>query len=124
MSCIEWKEGKLKRGYGQVRLGKKMYLAHRLAYRIFKGPLRQTQVVCHKCDNPSCINPEHLFVGTQTDNMQDAALKGRLVRVKKTHCKRGHELKEGNTVGRRSCRICHAKNVARRYREMKGKKNG
>lgn len=59
-------------GYGQfgIRAGK-VDLAHRVAYRLYKGEIHEGQCVRHKCDNPSCVNPDHLEIGTQADNMKD-----------------------------------------------------
>lgn len=57
--------------------GKKSLLAHRVAYELANGPIPSGQYVCHRCDNPRCVRPDHLFLGTQTDNMQDMARKGR-----------------------------------------------
>jgi len=55
-----------------------MYKTHRYAYEYFNGPLEKDLLVCHKCDNPSCVNPEHLFKGTTQDNIDDKIKKGRL----------------------------------------------
>lgn len=75
--CWEWQKSKNKNGYGQIRLGKTMVRTHRLSYQLFKGPIPVKMHVCHSCDNPSCINPDHLWVGTQKDNMKDMVNKGR-----------------------------------------------
>lgn len=64
--------------YGVVRAKRKNYLAHRLAYEIFKNELPGNKYVCHSCDTPRCINPDHLFLGTQTENMFDAKTKKRM----------------------------------------------
>lgn len=52
--------------------------AHRFAFELFVGPIPRGSVVCHKCDTPLCVNPDHLFVGTQADNLRDGILKGRI----------------------------------------------
>jgi hypothetical protein len=65
-------------GYGVVFVKGKLVRAHRVAYALFKGKIPRGKGVCHHCDNPRCINPEHLFICTQKENMQDAVSKGRM----------------------------------------------
>lgn len=63
--------------YPAMRVGKESIPRHRIAYELFVGPVPDGLCVLHKCDNPRCINPDHLFIGTQKDNMEDMRMKGR-----------------------------------------------
>lgn len=82
--CWEW-IGTKRRGYGRTTTGsrtdgtRKSISAHRLSYQLFKGDIPPGYEICHKCDNPSCINPDHLFAGTRQDNVDDREKKGRNV---------------------------------------------
>lgn len=80
--CWEWNAYRARTGYGLVRLSSDKHgmprYTHRLAYELAKGPIPEGMEVCHSCDNPPCINPDHLFLGTRRDNMRDAVRKGRV----------------------------------------------
>lgn len=75
--CWEWNSRKDKNGYGVFTLNKKPVKAHRYSYELYNGPIINSLHVLHKCDNPSCINPAHLFLGTAADNAKDRNNKGR-----------------------------------------------
>ena len=74
--CWEWQGAKNKKGYGRLAQG----LTHRLMYALWFKEEPGDRFVCHHCDNPGCINPTHLFLGTHQDNMEDAYQKGRIQR--------------------------------------------
>jgi hypothetical protein len=82
--CWEW-NGTKYHGYGRICVGSRVdgtrhtVHTHRLSYELNFGPIPDGMEICHKCDNPSCINPEHLFIGTRQDNVNDRERKGRNV---------------------------------------------
>ena len=79
--CWLWTRSTAK-GYGTIRIGgneRKMVRVHRVSYEHFVGPIPNGLFVCHKCDVRHCVNPDHLFVGTNSDNVQDCVKKGRLI---------------------------------------------
>ncbi len=85
-TCWIWKAGQDQDGYGTTRAANKKTRAHRLAWQLANGqPPPADLLVLHRCDNPSCVRPDHLFLGTNRENMQDAAEKGRLPRGERQH---------------------------------------
>ena len=116
LDCWVW-QGCVIRRYGGIKIAGKMKRAHRISWELTNGPIPDGLFVCHHCDVPLCINPDHLFLGTHTDNMRDMIKKGRKSKIvwntNKTHCKQGHTFNEQNTryyvwkdKEHRCCRTC------------------
>ncbi len=78
--CWPWTASKQHGGYGQFRAEGKKHKAHRVAWEQTQGPIPAGKHMLHHCDNPSCCNPAHLFIGTNADNIQDKVNKGRQVK--------------------------------------------
>lgn len=127
--CWVFQGYKNDQGYGKIVCKKFFHreqLAHRISYLLHNStiPLKG-QCVLHKCDNPSCVNPSHFFVGDRDLNNKDRAKKGRSVTptMNLTHCKRGHEFTLENTIirntGTRLCRTCVNVNTKNRYHKNK-----
>lgn len=91
--CWEWMGAKDDKNYGTISTfrGEPPYKAHRLSYEMFCGPIPENMLIRHRCDNPICVNPHHLEIGTQFDNMQDASKRGRLNPNSLLNLKPGHD---------------------------------
>jgi|MDSZ01.2.fsa_nt_gb hypothetical protein len=145
--CWEWAGPKNHYGYGVLSTGGrngKSVLAHRYSWELHNGPLPigdgyHGTVVRHKCDNRSCVNPEHLEIGSQKDNVADMDKRGRRVSNPrsgpehhnggKTHCINGHEFNDKNTythpkTGHRYCKVCKSDKAKAARRKERGNKFG
>lgn len=132
-ACWEWSGSRNGQGYGLFWNGKRNIGAHRFAWMLMHGDPGQMNV-CHKCDNPPCVRPDHLFLGTTADNVRDMWVKGRnkasitAKLASKTHCPRGHPYSAENLmVGRqgrggikRMCRACYRSRSNRQKLEKRG----
>lgn len=111
--CWNWQRHKNSKGYGVVCFRGKTASAHRVSATLFSGfdfdsPLH----ILHRCDNPSCVNPKHLFAGGNVENQRDSVLKGRHHSVRVASCPNGHPYSGDNlyihpTTKARACRECH-----------------
>lgn len=120
--CLEWRGPCDPKGYGKVNGGK---LAHRVSYQLAKGDPGEACVL-HRCDNPPCIEPDHLFLGTRGDINRDTAAKGRHAGMSATHCPHGHEFTPDNIYRepkhplRRRCRACIRERSRKYAQRQKG----
>lgn len=123
-------------GYGEIRIqGRGRVLTHRLSYELFCEPIPAGKFICHKCDNRACVNPHHLYAGTQSDNMRDMHQRGRHpndVKPFEKKCARGHRYSLENTLlktrpdGRtyRRCKICRLESERHRSKTRKALTKG
>jgi len=109
--CWEWTaSGDGIYGYGHLVIAGRIEKAHRVSWEIHHGPISPGLWVLHECDNPPCVRPDHLFLGTAATNAADRNRKGRGAMQQKTHCPQGHPYAGENLYvrpdGKRICREC------------------
>jgi len=106
--CWLWvnRKGVPANDYGRINLGNKHLKAHRVSWEIHFGIIPEGLEICHKCDNPPCVNPDHLFIGTKSDNQKDSWNKGRHLPVDNRGEKCGmHKLTENQVLTIRKLRV-------------------
>jgi hypothetical protein len=106
--CWNWTGAHEPRGYGITTYNGKLEYVHRIAAILWMSYSPESKLhVLHRCDNPSCFNPKHIFLGTRSDNMRDCVVKGRHSMVRKTACPKGHPYATyRDKLGRRFCPTC------------------
>lgn len=109
--CWVWRGRCLQSGYGQLIVKKKVLLAHRVAFELTHGHIPPGLEICHRCDNPPCVNPAHLFCGSHADNMRDMKTKGRQSRGARPY-RDGHRNAKLNADSVREIRSLHQQGMS------------
>ncbi len=119
--CWIWVGASVEAGYGVIRIDGKNRRAHRISYECYVGEIPEGLIIRHKCDVVSCINPDHLELGTQTDNVADRDKRGRHGNNKITHCPKGHPYSGDNLYmnGKRRCCVICSRAATKEWRKNK-----
>jgi len=119
--CWVWTAGKDWDGYGEFSIKHRPIKAHQFSWIVTNGSIPKGLFICHHCDNPSCVRPDHLFLGTAKDNYQDSVVKGRASHHganRKNICIHGHAFTKENTHinpnGHQICRTCKREEMRKR----------
>lgn len=124
--CWECDLTKIGIGYPKITVGGKTFRAHRIAYELFNGEIPDGMFVLHDCDNPTCVNPAHLHLGTQTENMRERSQRGRAPTAERNHNTKltveqatriKHELRAGEAMRKLSRKYGVARNAIRNIRD-------
>lgn len=115
-SCWVWTGSRVNGKYGKIYFMGRTHLATHVAWFFEHGKFPERgDHVCHSCDNPPCVNPNHLWLGTGSANQNDSVKKGRHASTKKSRCIHGHTLKDAFIYrGKRECRTCRKEKYSRR----------
>jgi hypothetical protein len=122
--CVLWHLSLNMAGYGQKVVRGKLWLAHRWVWTQANGPIPEGMQINHHCDTPACVNLDHLYLGTQSDNTRDQIERGRWVppSPRKERCVNGHLFAEAEVIrpnGSRYCRECHRASKLASYHRRK-----
>lgn len=118
--CWPWTASVNNHGYGRISTTRAAgpVFAHRASYALANGALSEGQIVCHRCDNPRCVNPAHLYAGSYAQNTADMMSRGRHRSARITACPKGHRYAPGSfyVYRGRQCRICSIERASEKRR--------
>jgi len=119
-SCWLWVASKNANGYGVFWVSKKNVYAHRYCWTTFNGEIPKGKVICHSCDTPSCVNPDHLFISTQKGNLEDMVLKNRSAKGEKHRsAKYPHLILKGEQIGNSKLKASEVEEIRKSYQPGK-----